>query len=388
MKKIINVLSIILIIAVMTACDTAGGIDSFSNGTNGALASWVTPPQGSLIISDPTTGLDFEVEFVDEDGGNTVDSWTLTVTDAVTVGTVFTQTSFSENANGNQGFSETITLTDIASALGATVDSFEEGDEFIFSSTLTRNGTVYPVGSASQFLNAVADFDASIAEETTSLTSKRTKSSYLNSTSIDTIFLEFENDFTTELATNPTLSAISSGGNAYTIGTIQKMLIEDEDDLMYLYWATITPPATIAVQDTVSIKIADAEIVSNFPMINDTIKNAYIVDYTAPTVLDDLSSLKRGSGLDTLGYNFNYIFSEDVGSVKLTVDFVGVDDNEDGDIDEDGDEVEVEIDVTANEDLLDYTFMWTGASDGEVHLVLEVRDLAGNLLSLPIMLTP
>ena len=383
MKKIINILLIVLIVAVMAACDdTAGGIDSFSNGTNGALASWVTSPDGDLILSNPDVGLAFEVEFIDENKGSTVEAWTFSVTDGdLAKGTVINQTSFSANSDGNQGFSGTITLADIASALGVTVASLEESDILTFSATLTRGGVVYPVGVASQFLDAVQSFEYTIATETTSLTSFTSKSTHLNAMSVDTIYLEFANDFTSELATKPTLSAISSGGNTYTFGEVKALLDKKEKDSVY--WATITPPASIAEQDMVDIVISAAAAVAGFTMVNDTTSLVYIVDFIAPTVLEDGSSLKKGSGLDTLGHNFKYVFSEKIGSIKLTADVAGVDDDGDGNIDAadtDGDAVETTVETSG--DILDYTYPWKGrkAEGEEVTLVLEVRDLAGNLL--------
>lgn len=357
-----------LVVAGMIGCDTAGQIDAFSNGTNGALASWVTSPDGDLLLSDPTAGLDFEVEFIDEDNGNTVEAWAMTVTDGTTTGTIFTQTAFTANTDGNQGFSGSVSLADIATALGTTTASFAEEDEFTFGSILTRGGVQFPVGNASQFLNAVADFDEAIAIETVSVTAKSVDSPYLSATSTDTVFMEFANDFTTVLASNPTLTAISTDGslntNGYVFGDMGSKLDEDGEDSVY--WVVITPPAGLAGVDTISVVISDASaFATGFVMANDTLENAYFYDNVVPTIAANNSANVAGTGGSVVGYRFNVALSEEIGSVTVVADYA----------DADTDDVEKVVEVEG--DVFDYTFDWT-AADGAVSITVTIADEAGN----------
>ncbi len=383
MKNILYIVFPVLVVVGLSGCDTAGGADDdiFARGADAALASWVSAPSGDLILSDPTSALAWEVEFIDESNGSTVESFQIAISDGTNSGSI-SYSSFTANAEGNQGVSGSISLNDIASAIGVTVASMSEDDDFTFAPTLTRGGVVYPVGNASQFLNAVADFSATIATETTSLTTSSVKNESINSA--DTLFLEFTNDFTTELLVDPTLTIVSATGqvdNAF--GAVAALVDEDGDDSVY--YAILTP--TAAATDTISVTLSAASaIATGFAMVDTTLADIWIVDNAIPTATDN-SSFVIGSGGGNVGYGYNIALDENIGDATLTVDITGVDDDGDGDIDgadADGDAVSVTIaDGSIDDDVFNFTYTIASGTNGTLTLTLE--DLAGNAIAAPIV---
>lgn len=365
MKNSINIFLACAIVIGMIACDTAGNIDSFQIGEESALAAWVSSPDGDLILSDPTSALSFEVEFIDATDGSSVEAFTMTVTDGTNSGTLINQTSFSANDDGNQGFSGSFSLNDIAGALGVTVASLEEEDEFDFSSTITRGGTVLATGNASQFHSSIRDFSAAIGVETVSV-AVTVKKSDLNAGATSEVIMAFANDFTIELATLPTLEVINGGTG--TFSAVTAVLDEDGDDSVYV--STYTQAGL--VEEDVDFRIIGAEAVDGYTMVADTTEEAFSIDLTAPTIGTDIS------GAVATGYRF-YLESEAGLTVELMEDFAGVDDDGDGDIDgadADGDAVAVSG-VAFSGRTLDYTYEWVTA-DGAVTLTLKVTDDAEN----------
>ncbi len=372
MKNNINILLACLVVLGMASCDTAGGIDAdiFTPGDNAAIAVWVSSPSGDLLLSDPTSSVSFEVEFIDETDGSSVEAFTMTVTDGTNTGTIVNQTSFTANANGNQGFSGSITMNAIAAALGTTVASYSEEDEFDFVSTITRGGTVFPSGNANHFLSAVRDFSLETPVETVSVT-VTVEDAILNGAATGTVVMAFENDFTVELTTLPTLT-ITSG--TATFGAVTAVLDEDMDDSVYV--ATLTPGA-VEEKITFTITGASAVTAAGFAMATETVTDAFTIDLTAPLLVGD------NSATTTSGQLYNLLLDEDIGSVTLTEDYTGVDDDEDGMIDAadtDGDAVKVT--ATFADNVLDYMYSWK-AADGEVTLSLSIWDAAGNAVVLP-----
>ncbi len=377
MKNILYIVFPVLVVVGLSGCDTAGGADDdiFARGADAALASWVSAPSGDLTLSDPASALAWEVEFIDESNGSTVESFQIAISDGTNSGSI-SYSSFTANADGNQGVSGSISLNDIATAIGVTVASMSEEDEFTFAPTLTRGGVVYPVGNASQFLNAVADFTGTIAVETTALTGSSVKNEYI--TGDDTVFLEFANDFTTELLVNPTLAILSATGQVdYAVGAIGVKVDGDGDDSVY--YAIVTP--TAAAADTASVVVSAASaIATGFVMVNDTLDNVWIVDNAAPTQVFNNSFFSRDADMDTLGQQLNYVFSEELGSISILENFIGIDDDEDGVTDEADEGTTITIDLDGTN--LNYLYEWTGSADGDVDITITVEDLATNELSL------
>ncbi len=382
MKNNINILLACLVVLGMAACDTAGGIDAdiFTPGESAALAVWADSPSGDLILSDPTSSLDFEVEFIDETDGSSVESFTMVVQirdkdgNVTSSGTVLTQATFTANADGNQGFSGSISLNDIATALSTTTATFSEKDEFHFVSTFTRGGTTYPSGNANQFLESVNDFSEKIGVETVEVT-VTIKNSNVDATG-ELVIMAFENDFGVALETMPTFEILSGGSGSF--GAVTAVPFADEEDEKNfgkdsVYQALYTPGA---VEEVITFRIlsASAVDVAGFEIVPDTVKKAFTVDLTAPTIVGDLSATS------TTGQLYNFLLSEDIGSVTLKEDFTGVDDDEDGTVDDATDAVKV--DVTFTDNVLDFKYDWK-AADGEVTLTLEIKDKAGNELALP-----
>jgi len=369
MKNNINILLACFVVLGMAACDDAGGIDSFQLGEESAIAVWVASPKGDLKLSDPTSALAFEVEFIDATDGSSVEAFTMSVSDGTTSGVVINQTAFAANANGNQGFSGSISLNAIATALGVTVASFDEEDEFDFTSTITRGGVTLATGNADQFLESVRGFSGEIAVETVDVT-VTVKKSDLNAAATSAVVMAFENDFTIKLATLPTVIVTSGGG---TFGATTAVLDEDGEDSVYQ--AVYTPGAT---EGKVSFAVTGASaIAGGFVMVNDTTKSAFTIDLTTPLLVGD------NSATSATGQLYNILLDENIGSVTLLEDFTGVDDDEDGDIDgadTDGDGVKVTVTFTDN--VLDFKYDWED-EDGEVTLTLEVKDAAGNAVALP-----
>ena len=375
MKNSINILLACLIVVGMASCDTAGGIDSFQIGEESALAAWVSSPSGDLILSDPSSALDFEVEFIDATDGSSVEAFNMTVTDGTNTGTIVSQTAFTANENGNQGFSGSISLNDIATALGVTVASLEEDDEFDFTSTITRGGTVLATGNASQFITSVRNFSVTIATETVDV-AVTVKTAKIGVGLTSTVVMAFENDFTVALETLPTLEIINGGSGSFGAVTAVPYMDEDDEDNFgndSVYQVVYTPGA---IEETVSFRVIGASaLASGFVMTPDTISKAFTMDLTAPTIVGD------NSATSTSGQLYNLLLDENIGSVTLMQDFTGVDDDGENGIDDADDAIKV-ADVTFDKNVLNYTFDWQ-ASDGEVTLTLVVKDESGNELVLP-----
>lgn len=395
MKNKINILLACLIIGGMVACDTAGGIDAdiFQPGDAAALAVWVDSPSGNLILSDPSSSVSFEVEFIDETDGSSVESFAMLVEtrgkdadgDEIVLesGTLLSSSSFSASANGNQGYSGSFDLTDVASALNVTVASLSEGDEFFFTTTITRGGVVYPTGNANQFLESVRDFSREIAVETTSIQSVTIKTANVGIGLTSTVVMAFANDFTDSLAVMPTLEILSGGGDFGAVTAIAYMDEDDEDnfgkDSVYqaVYDPTLGTPAVDGAKVTFRILNASSTTAAGFGSVADTTKSKIAVDLTVPTIVGN-----NGSGPVSSGALYNLFLSEPIGSVTLTEDFTGIDDDEDeliDGLDTDGDAVKVDVEFTDN--VLDFTYEWED-DDGEVTLTLVIKDTAGNPLDL------
>ncbi len=393
MKKIINKILPVLVMTIVFSCDTDGGIDNdiFTNGTDGTLASWITSVEGSekLTLSDPASEISYEIEFIDGDGGNSVEVFTMTVSQTEFAGgnsgVLINQNSFSANSQGNQGFSGTFSLNDVVAALGVAITSLNEEDTLSFESTVTVGGVEYPSGSASTFLNAVQNFDLNVPIETVSITSFTAKNQVINATA-NTITMTFENDFGIALETLPTISRVSSiGAVDDVIGAVEAVLDIDGEDSVYTFNYT---PTSMSV-DTVAFMVSGASaFASGFEMESESYTEFFIVDNVIPTTVGDNSGLLFGASGDTTGYRFNRLFSEDIGSITITSDFTGVDDDEDEEIDEAGEASKEDVTFTGN--VLDYTFGWS-QGDGEVTLVLKMTDVAGNPLDVgdvTIVITP
>lgn len=398
MKNIIKIiLPMLVVVLAIIGCDKAGGIDDevFSAHAEGASVNWVSAPEGKnkskkLKLSNPTTGLDYEVELRDKNDGSTVQAVKFTVTqqkkaltskekDAViAVGSSVTfleQTNFTQNDNGNQGFSGTITPNSLATVLNVSTSTFSEKNTlFLFEVEVKRND-VYSFGHGTG-LNAVRPFVISFSKETTSLTKKSVHSKYVNRSVKDTIFLEFANESTQQLMVRPTIAVSGSTGSRtdYEIGSVQTLPFTSGKELKGMdsvYYALITP--TAADLDTVDIVISGASAVaSGFVMVNDTIKKAYITDNVAPMVLQNNSSTIVNAEGTIIGYEFDIIFSEDITGVTLKADFSGKDDDSTKKI------------STKGSNNLDYVFDWKAAK-GMVALSVEVKDIAGNLFSVPVV---
>ncbi len=378
MKNILYIVFPVLIIIGQSGCDTAGGVDDeiFARGADAALASWVSTPDGDILLSNPASAASFSVEFIDESGGSTVSNFTLNVSDGTNSGVVFTSSSFSANSDGNQGVSGSYSLNTIMDALGTTVADYEEGDEFEFAATITRDGVVYPAGNAAMFLNAVRQYSIALPLETVVVAGVSADSARLNANSTEYVVMAFENDFGVALKTHPTIEILSGGGAFGDVEVVAFADPEDEDNLgkdsVYraLYTPTTEGPVTFRI---IGASAIGTDVFTNEP---DTSENFFIVDLTNPTVVGD------NSGQVTAGQRYSILLDEPVGDVKLMVDFLNVDDDEDGLIDAadtDGDAVEGE--VAFDGDLIDFTFGWKD-EDGQVTLTLEAFDRAGNPLTL------
>ena len=338
------------------ACDRAGQYEDFNQGTEpAAVATWVTSPAGNLTLSDPTSAVAFEVEFI----GTTVDQFEMSVAidnDRLTASGVLLTASVSGNYSGS------FTLADIASALAVSVTDFVEGDEFTFSSTVTSNGITYPSsnGNTREF-DAVVDFDEAILVETVKLDDNSIASDgIISAGQTDSVFLEFTSDLGVRLETLPTITRTSVSGNIDdAIGPVRPLVDEDGEVVRYYFLYT----AGVAATDVISFQVSDASAVSvdGFAMEQADLPEVFTIDNVDPTVLQDAS----------LGNRFLMVFSEQIASVTAVVDYLATDDN-------DG-----PVDVSIDEDgiTLDYSFDWS-AGDPDVNLTLAVADQAGNTLTI------
>ncbi|MEP1032722.1 hypothetical protein [Ekhidna sp.] len=372
MKKITYMIMACLL---FVACDNTNPLEDLG-GAKAAFASWVSAPSGDLLVSDAASSVSWEFELIDGNGGNDVTSVAIDVTDGTNSGNLATVSSFSANSNGVQGASGSFSLTDIATALGVAVGTIGEGADFDFTITVTKSdGTTWGqanAGAASGYDPAVP-FSMSTATETVSVASFATIDTYLNSGNVDTVFLEFANDFTSELSVQPTVTRISAGGNTDdAIGAVQ--VLTDASGADSVYYVSYTPGA--AANDTINIVVAGASaFATGFVMTNDTTEMVYIIDNANPTIAANGSSEQFGTGGASLGYEFNLVASETIGWAVLDVDWVDVG-TTDSTVKIDGDDTAV----------LNYMFDWAQA-DGAVTLTMTVYDLAGNSVAiLPVVL--
>ncbi|MEP1097259.1 MAG: hypothetical protein ABJG78_19240 [Cyclobacteriaceae bacterium] len=382
MKNNINIFLACLVIFAMSACDTAGGLDTFGSGDESALSVWVTAPKGDLILSDPTTGLAYEVEFIDATDGSSVEQFTIDVEvrdkdgNVTNSGNLLTTSTFAANANGNQGLSGTITVNGIAAALSTTAATFSEKDEFHFSTTHTVGGVVLANGNANQFLKSTSNFSETIAVETVEA-SVTIKNSKVDANG-EYVIMAFKNDFGVALETMPTFEILNGGGGSF--GPVEVVPFKDPEDTKNLgkdsvYQAKYTPAVDGEVI-TFRILSASAVTVAGFDIVADTVKKAFTTDLTAPTISGNQSVTSA------TGQFYNLFLSEDIGSVSLKEDFKDVDDDEDGMIDgADTDGDAVKVDITFSENFLDFKYDWED-KDGEVTLTLVIKDPAGNVLDL------
>lgn len=380
MKFLKNILFKILIWTIVISCDTEGGIDddAFVIAGNAPIASWITSAEGSdlLKLSDTGSPVPYEIEFIDASNGNSVNAFTMTVSDNTSSGVLISQTTFTANADGIQGFSGSFSLNDVFSALGTTASDYKEGDKLNFTHTVTSGGVDYPGGNSNTFSNSIRDFSLEIPVETVDLVIFSSDSVFLNANSRETITMTFENDFTNELVVLPAVTRMSAKGQTDdVIGDVT--IISDVDDADSVYTFTYAPGASDV--DTISFIISDASALSSgFVMANDTFNTVFIIDNIDPAEVADISSLQTDGNTDTTGFRFNILFSEDIGDLTITSNFIDVDDDLDGEIDEEGESTTVSATFSGSN--LDYTFPWIGSEDGEVELTLEVKDRAGNIL--------
>lgn len=372
MKKITYIIMACLLVV---ACDNTNPLEDLG-GTKAAFASWVSAPSGDLLVSDPSSSVSWEFELIDGNNGNDVTSVAIDVSDGTNSGNLATISSFSANSNGVQGASGSFDLTDIAGALGVGVGTIGEDDSFDFTITVTKSdGTTWGqanAGAASGY-DPANPFSMSTATETVGVTSLSTIDTYLNAGNVDTIYLEFANDFTVELAVQPTVTSISSEGNTDdAIGAVQ--VIADADGADSVYWVSYTPGAAAA--DTISIVVAGASAFSTgFVMTNDTTEMVYFIDNVDPTISANGSGEQFGTGGASIGYEFNLVASETIGWAVLSVDWTDAGTTDTS--------VKIDGDDTA---VLNYMFDWALA-DGEVTLTMTVYDLAGNSVGVaPIVL--
>lgn len=323
------------------SCDRAGQFEAFNEGTEpAALAEWVSQPSGNLLLSDPTSAVSFEVQF----HGTPVEQFELSVTDGTNSGVLITAAT-----SGN--FSGSFSVSEIASALGVAVSDLSEGDEFTFSSTLTSNGIVYRSSNGNTRVYDIAgDFDRNILTETVTMTDNSLDTDgIIRAGQSERIFLTFENDLGSTLATVPTITRTSTSGNTDdTIGDVQEMIDEDGNATYYFDYT-----AGASVSDAISFEITDATAVNvaGFAMEAVALSNLITVDNVVPTLDGDAS----------LNNRVVLIFSEEIAVVNATLDGTA-------------------IDISMNEDglTLDYKYEGTGASV----LNLSVEDHAGNTLDL------
>ncbi len=393
MKKFLNIIFPVLVVLGMSGCDTAGGIDSaiFSNATNGALASWITKPDAKkLILSDPTATAKYEIEFIDEKDGSSIEAFTLTVSQTKfrgkASGTLISQSTFSANSNGNQGFSGTFSLNSIATALGVEITALNEKDTLSFSSTITRGGIVYPSGAASTFLDAVQDMDLNIPLETVSISSFSVKNEVVNS-SAQKVTMAFKNDFGISLKTLPTVARTSAAGATDDVlGEVMAVKDKKKKDSVYIFNYT---PSPTELRDTVSFTVSGASAFSTgFVMKNKSYNDVFIVDNIKPTTSGDNSAVVLNDKGNRIGYRFHLLFSENIGSVTLTSNFVAKDDDGDDDTAIATDSAKETVTFTGA--VFDHIFGWV-SKDGEVILTLTVKDIAGNTLdtgAISVRLTP
>lgn len=342
MKNIRNILGMGVLAMLAFSCDRAGQFEAFNEGTEpAALAAWVSEPSGDLLLSDPTSAVSFEIEFV----GTPVSAFELSVTDEDDN----TGVLISAATSGN--FSGSFSVGEIATALGVDVSSFSEGDEFTFSSTLTSNGIVYRSsnGNTREF-NVAGDFDQSILTETTELIDNSLDTDgIIRGGQAERIFLEFENDLGSSLATRPTITRTSTSGNTDdTIGEVQEMVDEDGNATYYFDYT-----AGAADSDVISFEITAASAVSvaGFEMEAVSLSSLITVDNVAPTL----------DGNASAGNRVLLVLSEEIGAVTATLDGT-------------------EVDISMSDDgvTLDYIYAGTGAAV----LNITVEDNAGNTLDL------
>ena len=129
------------------SCEKDKAFTEFNDLEKGAYARVLDGPNGILDFEDPSgSGIDFEVEFYDENEGQNAASynWEASFPGFGPATVASTSAPYSTNANGYPGTSISFTFQDVLDALGMTLDDIILGEQFSFIGTLTTtNGQTF-----------------------------------------------------------------------------------------------------------------------------------------------------------------------------------------------------------------------------------------------------
>ena len=155
---------------VFAACDEPESpYNEFDELGYGAIPRLVNAPDGVFDFFSPDDSqVTFEVEFYDENNGQNVASyaWDVTYEGAdQTIGpvnlTTVNKSEFTTNESGLPGTTITFRLTDVLNALGLSIDDVDGGDNFAFTSTLTKDdGSTFTSANTSPNLIGQPAFNA------------------------------------------------------------------------------------------------------------------------------------------------------------------------------------------------------------------------------------
>ena len=170
-KKFISI-SLMAIFLLLSSCadDELSPIITFDKAGKGAYAKLITETIRVLDFDNPGSAeYAYTVEFVDEDQGNTVTNYNITVSyvdndpdngdnsaSAVDLKS-FSSGEFTTTQRGFKAMEVTITLNELLSAFGLSIDQLSPKDEFEFVTTVnTSGGGTFGASNSSAAVNGTA----------------------------------------------------------------------------------------------------------------------------------------------------------------------------------------------------------------------------------------
>ena len=150
MKLIKYTFLLAVIFSIVSCSDKDRSFTEFDDLEKGAYGRLIDGPNGILDFEDPAgSGLEFSVEFYDENDGQNVDKYEWTVefpgfAPAMIASKSKSDFSPSSTGTGLPGTTISFTFQDVLDALGMTLDDIVLGEQYTFIGTLTKSdGSVY-----------------------------------------------------------------------------------------------------------------------------------------------------------------------------------------------------------------------------------------------------
>lgn len=143
MKRINRLLIVFSVLFLGASCEIERVFPEYDDIEHGAFPRLVGNVSGAINFFDPSSSINFEVEFYDDENGNTVDSyeWTVSYANSGTFSTVkkIDRSQFVTMPSGLPGAKVSITFQELLSALGLERNQVEGGSFFNLQGKISTN---------------------------------------------------------------------------------------------------------------------------------------------------------------------------------------------------------------------------------------------------------